>query len=362
MSERIRLIEDLDRGAIPESPRAFLEALEGPSAILVPGRERNRCRAVCTLLHGNEPSGLMALHGWLREDAPPAFDCLILIAAVETALEPPGFAHRFLPTARDLNRCFLPPFEGPEGELAGEILRLVREANPECLIDLHNNTGHNPPYGVGPVAGAAELNLVGLFSERFVHSPLRLGALVEATQDDFPSVTVECGRAGDLAADAAARRGLDRYLAGEEIDPHHVTTPHMSVLTNPLRVCVRPDVEIDFADQPGNETDFTVVGDVDRHNFESLLPGVPIGWVRDETLWPLELLDIDGKDRSRDYFTLRGRRLETRRTIIPIMMTTCAGAAKSDCLFYVVEPGEEIVVEPGEEIVAEPEKEPNHGE
>ena len=348
MSERIRLDEDLDRSAIPDSPRAFLEALAGPSAFLLPGRDRSRCRAVATLLHGNEPSGLMALHGWLREGAEPAFDALILIVAVETALAPPGFAHRFLPGRRDLNRCFLPPFEGPEGELAGEILRLVREANPECLVDLHNNTGHNPPYGVGPVAGAAELNLVGLFAERFVHSPLRLGALVEATQNDFPSVTVECGRAGDLAAYATARRGLDRYLAGEEIDALRVTAPHMKVLTNPLRVCVRAGVEIDFSDQPDPESDFTVAGDVDRHNFESLLPGVPIGWVRRDDLWPLEVLDGDGKDRSQDYFTLRGKRLETRRAIIPIMMTTCADAAKSDCLFYVVEPGEEIGEAPDE--------------
>jgi hypothetical protein len=120
----------------------------------------------------------------------------------------------------------------------------------------------------------------------------------------------------------------------------------MSILRNPLRVCVRSEVEIDFADQPCSNTDFTVVGDIDRHNFESLLPGVPIGWVRSEELWPLELLDIDGKDRSLEYFTLRGRRLETRRAIIPIMMTTCARAAKSDCLFYVVEPGEEIDSEP----------------
>jgi hypothetical protein len=338
----MRLLEDLDRGAIPESPRAFLEELGGPTAIVVPGRDRSRCRAVSTLLHGNEPSGLMALHGWLRQGEQPAFDSLILIVAVQTALAEPGFAHRFLPGRRDLNRCFLPPFDGAEGELCGEILRLIREANPESLVDLHNNTGHNPPYGVGPVAGAAELNLVGFFAERYVHSPLRLGALVEATQDDFPSVTVECGRAGDLAADAAARRGLDRYLEGEEIDPHHLSVERMSVLRNPLRVCVLPGVEIDFADEPKAGSDFTVVDDLDRHNFESLLPGVPIGWVRSKELWPLELLDFDGKDRSQEYFALRGRRLETRRAIIPIMMTTCARAAKSDCLFYVVEPGEEI--------------------
>ncbi len=48
-----------------------------------------------------------------------------------------------LPGARDLNRCFVPPWSGPEGELAAEALRLLREAGCEALVDLHNNTGHN---------------------------------------------------------------------------------------------------------------------------------------------------------------------------------------------------------------------------
>ena len=60
----------IDRPApetIPSDPVAWLRQLGGPTAIRLSGRDRSRCRTVVTLLHGNEPSGVRALHGWLRE-------------------------------------------------------------------------------------------------------------------------------------------------------------------------------------------------------------------------------------------------------------------------------------------------------
>ena len=103
---------------VPPGVEEFLRWLGGPAAIRVPGRDRSRARAVTTLLHGNEPSGVRAVHAWLRSGALPAVDALLFVGAVPAALEPPGFALRSLPGAADLNRCFLAPFEGPDAELA----------------------------------------------------------------------------------------------------------------------------------------------------------------------------------------------------------------------------------------------------
>ena len=90
---------------------------------------------------------------------------------------------------------------GQSGRIAAEALRLMREADPECLVDLHNNTGHNPAYGVGPRTGTAELNLVGLFAERFVHSDLRLGALVEAKAEIVRNTRTLCFLRGQVSTD-----------------------------------------------------------------------------------------------------------------------------------------------------------------
>ena len=102
----------------PRGLDAFLQELGGPAWIRVPGRDASRTRVVSTLLHGNEPSGVRAIHAWLRSGARPAVDTAFFVGPVEAARVPPGFAHRTRFGHRDLNRCFLPPFPGSEGELA----------------------------------------------------------------------------------------------------------------------------------------------------------------------------------------------------------------------------------------------------
>jgi hypothetical protein len=248
-----------------------------------------------------------------------------------------------LPGRRDLNRCFRPPFDADaEGAVAGEALRLLREAGCEALVDLHNNTGHNPAYGVGTCVDAGQLNLTGHFATRFVASDLRLGALTEATAADFPSVAIECGRAGDPATDAIAVRGLRQYLTAAHLETRRVTVESMTVLNAPLRVSVRPEVTLAFASEPVASVDLTLLGDLDRHNFQPLLPGVPVGWLGADGGWPIEARGADGEEVSHDYFVARDGLLVTRRGLVPIMMTTDAVAARADCLFYVVHQREEI--------------------
>jgi len=338
--ERVRVLEaPFEPG---DTPEAFLAALGGPAVLRVPGRDRARARGLATLLHGNEPSGLRALHAWLRGGATPAVDLVCFVGAVEAARRAPGFAHRMLPGRPDLNRCFAAPFEGPEGAVAGEALRLFREAGCDALVDLHNNTGHNPAYGVATAADAARIGLAALWGERLIVSDLRLGTLTEATSGDFPSVTMECGRAGDPAADRIALAGLARYAALDRIETRRTPASPMAILEQPVRVCAAPDVRLAFAEAPAPGADLTLAGDIDRHNFELLMPGVPVGWVANGARWPLDARGADGDEVSREWFALRDGLLETRRAAVPIMMTVDAAAAKSDCLFYLVRPREEL--------------------
>jgi hypothetical protein len=332
----LRTLGDPRPDALPADASDFLRALRGPTAIHLRGADRDpgRRRAALTLLHGNEPSGLRAVHALLREGVRPAGDLLLLVAAVETALGPPLFAHRQLPGRRDLNRCFRPPFEGREGALAGDLLRTLEAFAPSCLIDVHNNTGHNPPYGVAPRADAAHRALTALFGASLVHSDLRLGALVEATDPAWPSVTIECGRAGDPEADAVARRGLAAFAQAR--DPRAIDAGHVRVLTDPRRVRVRDALRLAFAAAPDPAADLTLRDDLERHNFAAVAPGTALGWVRAGSDWPLEMRDARGRDHSRELFVLDAGVLRAAREMVPIMVTTSPEVARSDCLFYVV--------------------------
>ncbi len=320
-------------GAPPPDPADFLRALGGPAAIRVPGRDRSRTRAVTTLLHGNEPSGLRALHAWLRRGETPAVDALLVVGNVEAALAPPGFAHRMLPGRRDLNRCFLGPFDDRDGALAREILDALAGARAEAVIDLHNNTGHNPAYGVGLDAGVPVLHLVSLFADRFVLSRLRLGALMEALAG-APCATIEVGRSGDPAADAVALSGLERFLARDAVLGGE-GLPLVQVLEMPMRAELRAGLRLAIGDAPDAGAELTLRADLDRHNFERVEAGTALGWCA-APFCPLVLRDESGADRSADYFALEGGRLRTTRPLVPIMITTDPEIAAVDCVFYVV--------------------------
>lgn len=326
--------------AVPATVEAFLDALGGPTMLHQRGRDRGRTRGLSVLLHGNEPSSIRALHAWLRSGAMPAVDVVCFVGAVAAARVLPGFAQRVRPGGRDLNRCFRPPWDGEDGAVAAETLQMLRQAGCESLLDLHNNTGHNPAYGVGTRADAARMNLTALFADRYVVYDLALGALIEATANDFPSVAIECGRAGDPAADALAREGLARYLLAERLETRQVRAARMEVFESPVRVAVRPGLRLAFGDRPATGADLTLLADIDRHNFQPLLPGVPVGFLAPAAPWPLDARGADGEDVSRDVFEVVDGLLRTRRGVVPIMMTTDPAIAAADCLFYLVTPRE----------------------
>lgn len=329
---------DLRREDLPEGEIEFLSSLGGPTLIVVPGADPKQTRVITTLLHGNEPSGLRAMHRWLRAGGRPATNALLFIACVDTALRRPYFSYRHLPERRDFNRCFNPPWQDPEGELAEAMLAAIVAAAPEYLVDIHNNTGHNPAYGVAVRISEAEIGLVALFASRVVHAPLSLGTLVEATIDHFPSVTIECGRSGAPEADDVALAGLTAFLENDDLALGGANRA-MRIFEEPIRVCIANEVRLTFGDTWDVEADLTISTDIDRHNFERLRSGSRIGWVRPGSSWPLDARRTDGSECSHSIFRIRGDVLETCRDLIPIMMTTQPEIAKSDCLFYAVREG-----------------------
>lgn len=332
MRRGLQFIDAPSPDALPEDDDALLAWLGGPTAIRVSGSDPSRTRVVTTLLHGNEPSGMRAIRSWLRAGRRPAVSALLIIASVEAGRA----KRRALPDRRDLNRCFGGPFDqDDEGRLAREILDAIAAARAEAVVDIHNNTGHNPAYGVATRAGERELALASRFGDRFVLAQLDLGALVEVV-DVQPTITIECGRAGDPSADAIALRGLERFLEDASLAPQPGQAEGVEVLLDPVRVKLRAGVKLAVADAPERGADFTLRDDVDRHNFAEMPPGETLGWLAHDADWPIEVPDGRGADRSRALFERAGDRLVPREPIVPIMMTTDVEIATSDCLFYVV--------------------------
>lgn len=336
MSELVAL-EHLDRSLLGPDPETFVRALGRPSLFRLPGHDRSRVRALSTLLHGNEFSGIRALHRYLVSGQTPATDVVVFIGAVAAALEPPVFSHRAAPGQPDLNRCFQPPFAGLAGRIAERALSLLLGARPEALVDLHNTSGSSPPYGVVTGQDPAREALTALFAQHLVVTDQRLGTLLEATEDDFPTIVIECGQAGDPAADEVAVRGLAEYLGRESL--WNVAAP-LDVLRHPVRVELDKGARIAFDSAPVADVDLTLRPDADKHNFSVVDADYVLGWLGPRGLDVLRARDGAGRERTRELFHDRDGHLTTACRLKPLMVTTDPHIASFDCLFYLVEVSE----------------------
>ncbi len=336
-TDLIRRLPRPQPAAIPASVEAFLAGLGGPAWIEVPGRDHSRKRLVVTLLHGNEPSGIRAMHAWLRSEREPEVDTVLYIGSVAAALAAPGFAHRALPGERDANRCYGVFADDLQGRIARDFTALFGQEAFEAVIDIHNNTGHNPAYAIGYGVDAARLNLANLFADWFVDSDLCMHTLVEMTEQRCPSISVECGRAGDPAADAAALAGLDRFLHLSDLGLTGPMPRHLQILHHPRRVCLRPQLSVVFADAPAATAGLTLRNDLDRHNFQALDAGTLLGWVQPGQALPLSARGAADVELAQDLFVVSAGELRTLCPMIPIMMTSNADIARSDCLFYAMD-------------------------
>jgi len=333
----IHELESLEPDALGESPEVWLESLEGPTWLRVPGRDRSRCRALTTLLHGNEPSGLRALHHWLREKPVPAVDLVGCVLSVGAARSGPRFSNRSRPGGRDLNRCFGDPnLTGPEAALARELLERLRAARPEALIDLHNTSGNGPAYGVATAGEVAQRALAGLFSRHLVVTDLRLGALAEVASAICPAITLECGGADDPRSDAIALAGLRRYAAAARVAAEDTQTPPADLLLHPIRVELAEGASVAYDRRARAGVDVTLLPDIDRHNFGAIEAGETLGWLGPRGLAALCVRTGTGPLSANAFLRAEAGRLLCARRFRPLMITTSPRIAQEDCLFYLV--------------------------
>lgn len=337
-----------DSFQLAASPEAWLNELAGPVALLLPGRDRSRCRMLVTLQHGNEPSGFKAVWQLLSERFEPAVDLLLVLASVEAARTPPMFFHRHLPGMRDLNRCYHPPYQDQPGKLAEAVLQLCALYQPEAVVDLHNTSGSGPAFGVSvssePELFAQHKQLISFFCQRLIITPLRMGALMEVDLDQSlglqqrcPVVTVEAGGARDQAADQIAVDGIRRFALAQKLFDHAVT--ELDVYHHPRRLELVPGSSVAYATGPLPElSGMTLILDsnIESHNFGVTPAGETLGWCSAENWRQLQLATPTEGHRLEDYFELNDQALCTRQPLHLFMVTTRPDIALSDCLFYFV--------------------------
>ena len=334
MIEYFNHLESPSSSEIPQDPLVWLEQLGGPTSIWLNGKDRSRTRAVVTLLHGNEPSGMLAVHRLIREEVTPVTNILIVLASVEAALLEPTFRYRSYPGERDMNRSFNPPFSDSAGRIAQQLLRLLERYQPEAVLDVHNTSGKSPSFAVSTEQSLPHETLAAMFTERLVITELRMGSLMEQTEPKMPVVTIECGGAQEQAAHDLAYAGLKQFMETQSLfEIEHGLD--MDIYHDPVRLELEQDLRLAFAPQPVLGVDITMLDQVDQFNFTLVPPGTLLGWVKGpDVLEHLRVADARGNNRFEQFFELCGNRLQTNATQKLFMVTTRPDIALSDCLLY----------------------------
>lgn len=332
------------------TPVEFLHKLSGPCWLVLPGRDRSRSRAIATLLHGNEPSGLIATHRYIVAGIEPAVDVHIFIGSVATAKAQPLFSQRFLAGHRDLNRCFRAPFDDDDGAVAALMLKHLDNLQPECLIDIHNTSGSGPEFTVAPFDWLMHRVLTLLFTHRMIVTELRLGALMEVATADFPAITVECGGANDDSSQDVAYEGMVRYLSqdvlftdsstldsGSKLDSNLGSSSSIfEVFDEPLRFELLDGTLRCYGEGPIDAADITIPANIENYNFGDFHTHQILAWLEPSAFQQITVKDLEGKEVRDDYFEQRGGCLFVKRSLRLFMATTRADIALSDGLFYFV--------------------------
>lgn len=330
------VLEAVDDDLLGLDDWSLLRRLGRTTLLTLPGTGEAAPRAVVTLQHGDEPSGLQALLRVLRRRRRFTFDLHVVIGNVEAALEPPGFAHRFLAHQRDMNRLWA--MDAPDDAQSAAVVA-VREhllaLAPSSVVDLHNTSGANPFHSIVTRTDVASLDLATRFTTTVVHWQQRVGALMEAFDGRVPAVAVECGLAGRPASLAFALDGVRRWLAGPDPSPRAELLDH-DLLAPMRRVLIDPAVRFRFGGSPDAEVEVTVPIDADRRNG---IP-TPAGWTLAEVApgrsMPFRVLEPDGRDVTHEVLALEGGRVLVTVDATPLMMTRTVDAARKDCLTYLL--------------------------
>lgn len=330
----IHRITNINASLLGSTPEAFLENLGGPAFLQIPGADPKRYRVIVTLLHGNEPSGLRAIHQMLTDNLSqngvvPATDLGIVIASVDAALYPPVFSHRHLPAEEDLNRCFAPPFRTPQEQLAANILSILAERSAEAIIDTHNTSSFSLPFAVTTELNTRTRQLASRFAEFLVVLDQPMGTLLEYAAPRNPIITVEFGSFLDPNADVLAQMTLREFILDSDLD---ATKQNVSVVKHPLRL--ETSSSVDYSSQIRPDADLTIISSIDQLNFKTIPEGQTLGWYPPETAPRLVARALSGINEVERFFTCVEGVLRNKVPMTLFMATTDPEVANSDCMLY----------------------------
>jgi succinylglutamate desuccinylase len=307
--------------------------LDGPALVHLPG-ERAPAMFVSVLLHGNEMVGWDAIRLLMERyaDRPLPRAMIVFVGNVEAA----RFRLRRLDAQLDYNRIWRGA-EGPEGDLARDVLERLRAHELFCSVDVHNNTGVNPHYACVTSEDATSLGLAARFSRPviFVHQPDTV--LARALAPQAPAIILEAGRPGEQRGVEHVAEYLDGLLHLDAL-PEAPASP-VDLYRTVASVKLEEDVRFGFTAPGGirEGLDLHLLTEFEHFNFEELDAGTLFAHAPEGAALPFTVTDDDGGDVAAEWFVREGDDVRFARRAVPAMFSPDPRILRQDVVCYLME-------------------------
>ena len=306
---RLRVANSLPAEVAALPAPALADALGGPTLFDM-RKEGEAPLFLSVLLHGNEVSGWDAVRQMRRE----LLGASVLLFVGNVAAAKVG--RRSVPGGVDFNRVW-EGGDSPEAALADELVALVEDARPWLAVDVHNNTGRNPPYSVVFERDRKTLAAARAFSAQALLATQPKGVQTRRLSRSCTALTVEVGQSEDAASHCRAKQFLNRLLAERRVPACDPTT--LRLFETAARVTLAGDA--------------AAIPQTQAYNFRSAPRGIALAEGGRLAAWA-----ADGRRVDDDYLAVERGITRLKRPTVLGMYTADVEAARLDCLCYLLEP------------------------
>ena len=329
----LHIIDEIPNHPLEVSPAELHQVLPGPTLLRIPG-EKEPPLFICTLLHGDEPTGFLAvqqlLNHYRTQEKPLPRSVWLFLGNVAAARK----NVRHLPGQPDFNRMW----KGgalPEHLLVEQLLAILKSNKPFAGIDIHNTSGQNPHYACVNKLDEPFIGLGKLFSPMIVYFTRPEEVISRALAEFCTAITVESGLARDPFGVDHVLDFLEQCLALDAIPTNANNPTEAKVYHSIARIEVPSQCRIGFG-QACRDTDFNFIENLESMNFVEQAENTLMGWRRNPDL-KLAVVDEHGKDVSEDFINYTNEEIRLIRSVVPSMFTTFAPNVLDDCLGYLMQ-------------------------
>jgi hypothetical protein len=333
-----------DLTILNEIPDAFLDInyrdikniFNEPTLIHLEGH-KSPALFISILLHGNEFSGLQIMQEILKKyKAAKGYTLPRSIWLFVGNIEAASQGLRRLDNELDFNRAWPGTTEpdAPMAKLISQVMDAITEDELFAAIDLHNNTGKNPPYGCISIVNEKNKYLSSFFNHiaMVFHTPK--GVSTMAFDDICPAITLECSTPGNRLGIDRAVALIDDLMHMDHFPEKPLPSHDLQLVQNSAVLKIAENVNFGFENEDGN-FDLTLIENFDRHNFTRL----EISEVFAHTTLhkPLIATAEDGTDITDELIRNENGVISLKKPLMPAMITLDKRIILQDCLCYLLE-------------------------